>query len=48
MTKFIFMIAKFSKIDKLLNKIEAVNKEKKEIIEWYKLKVKQISERAAS
>ena len=42
------MIAKFTNIDKIINTLEEENKEKKELIAWYKLKVKQISERAAS
>jgi hypothetical protein len=41
------MIAKFTNIDKLMDGLEQEIKEKKEQLKWYKLKVKQISERAA-
>ena len=41
------MIAKFTSVDKIINAIEQEVKEKKEQLKWYKLKVKQISERAA-
>ncbi len=41
------MFAKFTSSDNLMNTIEQEIKEKKKELKWYKLKVKQISERAA-
>ena len=41
------MFVKFTNIDMLVEGIDNKLKEKKELLNWYKLKVRQISQRAA-